>query len=81
MTQTTSDRRELAYRTNDGIEVTLFWTKSTNWITVEVFDWRSGERLEFDVDREVALDAFKHPYLYAAKRMFAGGSASVNATR
>ena len=80
MTQTTSDRRELAYRTNVGIEVTLFWTKSTNWITVEVLDWRSGERLEFDVDREVALDAFKHPYLYAAKRMLAGGTASVNAT-
>jgi hypothetical protein len=80
MRQTTSDRRELAHRTNDGIEVTLFWTKSTDWITLEVLDRRSGELLEFDVDREVALDAFKHPYLYAAKRMFAGGPASVNAT-
>jgi len=79
MTATASDRRELAHRTNDGIEVTLLWTKSTNWITLEVVDTRCGERLEFDVDRHVALDAFKHPYLHAAKRMFAGGAASVNA--
>jgi hypothetical protein len=81
MTQTASDRRELAHRINGGIEVTLFWTKSTNWITLEVLDRHSGERLEFDVHRDVALDAFKHPYLYAAKRMFAGGAASVNAPR
>jgi hypothetical protein len=80
MSQATSDRRELAHRTNDGIEVTLFWTKSTNWITLEVLDRRSGELLEFGVDRAAALDAFKHPYLYAAKHTFAGGPASVNAT-
>ena len=27
------ERRELAHRTSDGIEVTLFWTKATNSVT------------------------------------------------
>ncbi|HUA07487.1 MAG TPA: hypothetical protein VMB27_26530 [Solirubrobacteraceae bacterium] len=75
-----TDRRELAHRANDGLEVTLFWSKSSNRVTLEVFDSRSGQRLEFDVDGYAALDAFKHPYVYAAKRMFAGGPASVDAT-
>ena len=59
-------RRELAHRTSDGIEVTLFWSKPANRITLEVLDSWSGEKLEFDVDRRAALDAFKHPYAYAA---------------
>ena len=63
-----TERRELAHRTSDGIEVTLFWSKSTDRITLEILDLRSGERLEFDVDRHAALDAFKHPYVYAANR-------------
>ena len=76
-----TERRELAHRTGDGIEVTLFWTKSTDRITIEVLDSRSGQRLDFAVDRHAALDAFNHPYVYAAKRMFAGGPASVNLRR
>jgi hypothetical protein len=63
-----NERRELAHRTSNGIEVTLFWSKSTDRITLEVLDLRSEERLEFDVDRHAALDAFKHPYVYAANR-------------
>jgi hypothetical protein len=73
MTRTApTERRELAHRTSDGIEVTLFWSKSTNRITLEVLDSRSGVRLEFDVDRHAALDAFNHPYGYAPNRMFGG---------
>jgi len=71
-----TERRELAHRTGDGIEVTLFWSKPTNRITLEVLDSRSDEKLEFDVDRHAALDAFKHPYVYAARGMFAGGPGS-----
>ena len=59
-------RRELAQRSSNGIEVTLFWSKRTNGVTVEVFDERSDERFEFEVDGSVALDAFNHPYAYAA---------------
>ncbi len=60
-----TERRELAHRTSDGIDVTLYWSQSTNEVTLEVLDSRSGERLEFDVDRHSALEAFEHPYVYA----------------
>ena len=60
--------RELARRTGDGIEVTLFWTKATNTVAVAVLDTRSGEALEFEVDGTAALDAFNHPYAYAVTR-------------
>jgi len=61
-------RRELAHRTSDGIEVTLFWTKPSNRITIAVLDTRSGEALEFEADGSAALDAFNHPYAHAATR-------------
>jgi len=66
MTATTfTDRRELDHRTSDGIEVTLFWTKPSDRLTIAVVDTRSDEALEFDVDGNAALDAFNHPYAYA----------------
>jgi hypothetical protein len=61
-----SHRRELAHRTSDGIDVTLFWTKPSDRITIVVADTRSDETLEFEVDGSAALDAFNHPYAYAA---------------
>jgi hypothetical protein len=63
-----TNRRELAHRTSDGIEVTLFWSKSSNQVMIAVLDTRSNEALEFDVDGSAALDAFNHPYAYAATR-------------
>ena len=61
-----SDRRELAHRTSDGIEVTLLWSKASDRITIAVIDTRSDEALEFEVDGGAAFDAFNHPYAYAA---------------
>jgi hypothetical protein len=67
MTSTTfTDRRELAHRTSDGIEVTLFWSKRSNQVTIEAVDTRSAAAVEFEVDGSAALDAFNHPYAYAA---------------
>ena len=63
-----NERRELAHRTSDGIEVTLFWSKSSDRITIAVVDTRSDEALDFEVDGSAALDAFNHPYAYAAAR-------------
>jgi len=63
-----TDRRELAHRTTDGIEVTLFWSKPSNRVTIAVLDSHSDETLEFEVDGGAALDAFNHPYAYAATR-------------
>ena len=61
-----TERRELAHRTTDGIEVTLFWGKPSNRVTIAVIDWHSAEELEFEVDGSAALDAFNHPFAYAA---------------
>jgi hypothetical protein len=61
-----TERRELAHRISDGIEVTLLWSKATDRVTIAVLDSRSEESLEFDVDGSAALDAFTHPYAYAA---------------
>jgi hypothetical protein len=62
------ERHELAHRISDGIEVTLFWTKPSARVTIAVVDTRSDEALEFEVDGSAALDAFNHPYAYAAAR-------------
>ena len=69
MTTTASNHcRELAHRASDGIEVTLFWTTPGNRVSVEVLDSHSDEKLEFEVEGNAALDAFNHPYAYAATR-------------
>jgi hypothetical protein len=61
-----SERRELDQRTSDGIEVTLFWTRSSDQVTIAILDTRCGETVEFEVDGRSAFDAFQHPYAYAA---------------
>ena len=65
----TTDRkaaRELASRGNDGLAVTLLWHPSNDLLTVSVADSRTGDRFELAVEREHALDAFYHPFVYAA---------------
>jgi hypothetical protein len=76
----TNERRELAQRTSDGIEVMLLWTKSTNAITIAVIDTHSAEELEFEVDGASALDAFNHPYAYAAADRVRSGHAVATTT-
>ena len=66
MTTSAAERRELAHRITNGIDVTLLWIESTNTVAVAVLDTHSGEELEFEVDGSRALDAFNHPYAYAA---------------
>jgi hypothetical protein len=58
--------RELAYRSSDGVHVRLLWNPSTNRITVQVVDESLDETFEFEAPRDRALDAFKHPFAYAA---------------
>lgn len=68
ITTFTKPRRELAHRAADGIEVTLLWSAAENTVTVEVYDRGTDEVFEVDVPRERALDAFYHPYAYAAHK-------------
>ena len=65
-TSAATERRELAHRSTNGIDVTLLWTKSSNVVTIAVIDSHSAEELEFEVDGSRALDAFNHSYAYAA---------------
>jgi hypothetical protein len=64
----TASRRELAQRSADGIEVTLYWESIQDSVTVEVLDTPSAEAFEITVPRDRALDAFHHPFAYAASR-------------
>lgn len=62
----THDSRELASRESDGVLVQLLWHPSDDAVTVSVDDSRAGQRFELAVDRRRALDAFYHPFAYAA---------------
>ena len=66
MSRTVTDSRELAARESDGIQVLLLWHPDENAVTVSVEDARVGERLELAIAPERALDAFHHPFAYAA---------------
>jgi hypothetical protein len=60
------DCRELAHRCAHGIEVTLLWIPCEDAIAVRVVERDAGTSFELAVERDRALDAFHHPYAYAA---------------
>jgi hypothetical protein len=62
----TRPRRELAHRSNDGLDVTLFWSPDTDELTVCVCDQRRGAYFEIEPERNGALEVFYHPYSYAS---------------
>jgi hypothetical protein len=66
MSPATTQSRELAARESDGIHVLLLWHPAENELTVSVEDARIGDRFLIAVAPERALDAFYHPYAYAA---------------
>lgn len=66
MSPATTHPRELAVRENDGIHVVLLWQPSNDELTVSVEDVRVGDRFQLAVAPDCALDAFNHPFAYAA---------------
>jgi hypothetical protein len=66
MSDTASQTRELADRESDGVHVLLLWHPADNALTVSVEDSRLGDHFQIAVAPERALDAFYHPYAYAA---------------
>jgi hypothetical protein len=62
----TQKTRELAARDGDGIHVLLLWHPDENALTVSVEDARVGDRFQLAVAPDRALDAFYHPFAYAA---------------
>jgi hypothetical protein len=64
--------RELAHRSDDGLEVVLLWDPTEGGATVVVADTRTGDSLELPLgEDDDALDAFYHPFSYAAPRRVA----------
>jgi len=61
-------KRELAYRENDGLAVTLLWDPADDALTVTVLDGHTGEALQVPVEDASPLDVFQHPFAYAAQR-------------
>lgn len=61
--------RELAHRSNDGLDVVLLWDQASDNLAVTVHDQRSGTAFELVVENgPEALDAFRHPFAHAAWR-------------
>jgi hypothetical protein len=66
-TTTITQPTELAHRTNDGIDVYLFWNQPSSHVTIRVVNERTSDGFELEVDGRDALDAFNHPFAYAAR--------------
>jgi len=64
---TPSARRELAYRSSNGVDVFLLWCPSDDSLAVVVID-EAAESFELSVTTNEALDVFDHPYAHAAFR-------------
>jgi hypothetical protein len=60
---------ELASREADGIVVSLLWSVDGNRVKVVVADTRTQRQFEFAVAPARALDAFRHPFVYAGSEV------------
>jgi hypothetical protein len=65
-TDTISRFKELDYRENDGLEVSLLWSRIDNSLTVRVVDTKTDEKFRLAVRADQAMDVFRHPFAYAA---------------
>ena len=66
MSPATPNTRELAARESNGLHVVLLWHSREDALTVSVEDDRLGDRFQLAVAPDRALDAFYHPFAYAA---------------
>jgi hypothetical protein len=60
------ERRELARRVNDGLDVTLSWHPALDELTVRVRDERDDAYFEIHPEHHLALEVYYHPYAYLA---------------
>jgi hypothetical protein len=79
MTTTITQPTDLAHRTNDGIVVYLFWNRPSSRVTIRVVNERTSDGFELEVDGRDALDAFNHPFAYAARSTTRNPGASSSA--
>lgn len=62
----TTEIKELALRRGNGSDVALLWRPADNQVRVAVRDLEAGQTFEVVVAPQDALDAYHHPYAYAA---------------
>jgi hypothetical protein len=77
MDVTTDAWTDLADRESDRIEVTLLWSPDSDRVRVTVFDSSAGESFAIEVAACDALDAYYHPFAYAARRSPSGSTGRV----
>jgi hypothetical protein len=65
---TDGSAKELDFRANDGLEVALLWQADDERLIVEVVDTKVGDAFRLEIAATEAVDAFQHPYAYAAFR-------------
>jgi hypothetical protein len=63
------ETRELARRRSGTDEILLVWESVSDQVRLAVRDADTGAGLEIAVAPARALDAFRHPYAYAAKSL------------
>lgn len=63
-----STTRELAERFSGADEILLLWHPESERIELSVLDRATGTGFRMGLAPEDALDAFYHPYAYAATR-------------
>jgi hypothetical protein len=61
-------RIDLAHRRSDGIDVVLWWSPEDDSVAVEVLHLATDASFEVAVEGSRALEAFYHPFAYAARR-------------
>jgi hypothetical protein len=64
MTRIERQEKELAYRENDGLAVSLRWNPETDEVSVLVEDTELGESFVVPAMPDRALQVFHHPYAY-----------------
>ena len=60
--------RELARRLSGTDEVLLVWHPEIDLVELSVSDVTTGEGFHIEVAPGAAMDAFRHPYAYGARR-------------
>jgi hypothetical protein len=69
--------RELAQRLSGTAEILLLWHPGIDRLEVSVCDFATGVGFRIEVAPGSAIDAFHHPYAYAAGRESAAHSRGV----
>ena len=73
---TTGNWVELADRAGDGLDVRLYWNSANGRVKVTVMHLATERVAQLDVAPADALEAFHHPFAYAAARGLCFGEAA-----